>query len=689
MVSVTQDDLDALNREEELREMTRGWSRQLSRKWTKWRNEAKENYSLRDSDQWAPEDRQYLEEAGRVAPVFNRIAHIVSAVVGAAQKNRLEAKYYARSMDAEGRVRLVQAVTDWIRDESNLDDHELDALEDCLTCGVGVIETFLEFDTDPNGMIRSARVDPVEVEVDPGATQRCYRDARYLRRKKKIPKDVFKEVFGFLPSGTGGDIGKPSTHTSNPADDYDADTRDSWREEDDEIVLTEWQWYDLKYDVEVLDMTTGETLVVSKQDARELEKEAVDIGLPFYSKDLGSKRIYKRAFFVGSEFITEHELPENRFTYTFLTGKRDRNEGYFYGIVRLARDPQKFANKFLGQFMHIMSSQANGGVIFNKKLFDNPREVQEKWSRPDTLLFADIPVGSDLRSNMAEKPSGQYPVAVEKMMLSAFENIRECMGVSPEFLAMADRDQPGILESQRKEATFGVLGPYFDALRAYRKDHAKLLLKMAQLYIDDGRIIRVVGKQSPHVQHLPVFRDQLLGDFDVVVDEAPHSPNMKERTWLMISQLMPMLSKTLPPQAQVAMLKYSPLPQDVVQEIQQIVGKASQQQSKIGQAMQQLEMALKRAELKKTDSETQENLAQVQKILAEARSEYMPDEQDDSGIIDNLLNLEMKRMDMAIKSEDFNVKREQMRQKSRSDRMKAEVDLRKIAQQARSVQNGQ
>lgn len=63
--------------------------------------------------------------------------------------------------------------------------------------------------------------------------------------------------------------------------------------------------------------------------------------------------------------------------------------------------------------------------------------------------------------------------------------------------------------------------------------------------------------------------------FDVIVDEAPISPNQKEATWAALQPFM----ATLPPNAVKIALKYSPLPETAAEEMGNAIEQASQPQA--------------------------------------------------------------------------------------------------------------
>ncbi len=82
------------------------------------------------------------------------------------------------------------------------------------------------------------------------------------------------------------------------------------------------------------------------------------------------RRVYKRVF-LGKGLLGKVDSPQfkNGFTYQFITGEPDTNKGWWYGLVRVMRDPQKWSNKWLVQAMHIMNTNAKGGIMAETDAF--------------------------------------------------------------------------------------------------------------------------------------------------------------------------------------------------------------------------------------------------------------------------------------------------------------------------------
>src|SRR5262249_493780 len=150
--------------------------------------------------------------------------------------------------------------------------------------------------------------------------------------------------------------------------------------------------------------------------------------------------------------------------------------------------------------------------------------------------------------------------------------IRDVSGVSVEMLGMRAAVQPASLESQRVQASMIILQPMFDSLRRYRKMQGRKLLYLIQNYLSDGRLVRIVGKDEE--KFVPLIRQPGTGEYDIIVDDAPSSPNQKEATWTMLQQILPVVGKLLPVQTWMALLDYSPLPSAAQEKIKESLQQA-------------------------------------------------------------------------------------------------------------------
>ena len=81
----------------------------------------------------------------------------------------------------------------------------------------------------------------------------------------------------------------------------------------------------------------------------------------------------------------------------------------------------------------------------------------------------------------------------------------------------------------------------------------------------DGRLIRIVGDEK--AEYVPLMKQDVADkQYDIIVDDAPTSPNEKERSWQIIMQMLPMLKDMMTPDVALELLRYSPLPASLVEK---------------------------------------------------------------------------------------------------------------------------
>jgi len=157
-----------------------------------------------------------------------------------------------------------------------------------------------------------------------------------------------------------------------------------------------------------------------------------------------------------------------------------------------------------------------------------------------------------------------------------------------------------------------ILATLFDSLRRFRKQVGRIRLYLIQNFLADGRLIRIAGRDGAKV--IPLIRDATLGDYDVIVDDAPTSPNQKEANWAIISQLIPAFRDQLIqyPQVLAEVLDNSPLPSRLVETIKAAMAQPSPQaaQQEAQEAQQhQLVLAAAAARINRDQAAAEKDLA--------------------------------------------------------------------------------
>jgi hypothetical protein len=468
-----------------------------------------------------------------------------------------------------------------------LDAHEIPVFDVGTSLGMFIAgsivtsntEARISYDEEPDGMYVETAVDPLEMYWDRAARSKNLTDARRVFRVRKMTLDEARDFAKSLGADVFDDdldavwaIGK-DTDPAKPVEERRLRSENSSGFSDKhEVHIVHAQWTERKPVYRVADAVTGQVLELDEERFGEYQQLAGQHGLQY--SHVRQTRIVRKQAFLGATILGEvTECPgKDRFTFQCITGERDRNKGTWFGLIRLMRDPQMYSNKFLVQTLHILNTTAKGGVLAEADAFQNQREAQDTYAQPDAITFT--AKGAISGGKIIPKPGAGDPSGYKDLLEFSISSIRDVTGINLELLGMRDANQPGVLEAQRKQAAMTILATMFDSLRRFRKQVGRVRLAFIQQFLADGRLIRIMGEDGVQ-QAVPLLRDQTLGDYEVIIEDAPTSPNQKQETWQFLLQLMPMFKGMMTPEAAVLMLEYSPLPSKLVDQFKQMVEKAN------------------------------------------------------------------------------------------------------------------
>jgi hypothetical protein len=572
-----------------------------------WRTEARMCYDFVAGEQWEQSDKDKLNEEGRPPVTFNRTAPMIDAVSGLEINNRQTIRYYPREIGDVKPNEILTATADWIRDQCDAEDEESEAFRDASICGVGCTETRMDYEEEADGKVIDERRDPLMVFPDPSSKKRSYKDARYVFHAEWVDKTEIesrwpdKEV-----AWSDDDLGSQTPGDGDRSFLYDGDNPDVDVHKDKGLVLHYQCWKKEPY-YRLFDPFQQKNVELSEEEFEKLKENGSKLGMTFNRADVAGekdisyvkqfKKVYYRGFFCGSTELEYSRSPiQTGFTFKFITAKRDRNKACWYGIVRVLIDPQKWANKWLSQVLHIVNSNAKGGAFVEEGALVDKRKAQDEWAKPSPLIL--LTEGSI--EKIKERTPSAYPTGLDRLMMFAFDSLPYVTGINLEMLGMANREQAGVLEQQRKKSAMAILAPLFASAREFKKEKGRLYLEFIEKFIPEGRIVRVVGQGK--AQYVPFTKQPGVSTYDVVVDESPDSPDFRSEVWTSIREILPAVIKqggAIPPEV----LKYAPMPSEAADAL---AGAMSPQiPPEIQQKMEQMQQMLQKAgdEVKKLSEE--------------------------------------------------------------------------------------
>jgi hypothetical protein len=560
---------------------------------SKWREQAEECDNFYHGHQWDDEDLMVMRAQRRPPLTFNRIKPFINAVVGFEITNRQRCVFVPRHPELTPQAAATELATDavdWALDNCNGHDERSFAFMDMLNRGMGWTEKRLDLESDDEGMFVSERVDGFEMYWDQTSRKRNLEDATWVCRRRWLRLD---DVEAMWPD--------KKDHLSANADEaWDTDaldmpsrverkvpelyTPDGTRytpampamREEGFVLVSDFQWRERETVYRVTDpFVPGKVITLSKKEHDNLQKRAPN---SFEVVAKQPKWVYKRAFVCGDVVLEMTDCPTpGSFTYQCMAYLWDTKEKYWYGLTRVLIDPQKGANKWFSQSLHIFNTSPKGTVFIESSAIVNPAKMADQLASPNPIIQVRDGAISNGRIKI-EQPGGLSPATTELIQyaVSAFKDVS---GINVELLGQSEGNQPGVTMRQRQTQGVSILALAFQAHSRFRTEEAKQVLGWLREHLADGRWIRLGGAFNSRAVQL--VKDPLFAPYDVLIDENPNNPNTKMEVWELMQPIIPVLVRNglfLP-----EMLDYAPLPASIVASVKDAMHKREQAAAMAGQ----------------------------------------------------------------------------------------------------------
>jgi hypothetical protein len=549
-----------------------------------WRTEAKDLYDFVSGRQWDTDDEAKMKEQNRPMVTFNVVAKFLDAVGGLQINNRQEIRCYPRRPGAAEMSEVANGALKWCRDLCGAEYEETDAGHDCLLTGMGWIEDFYDDTRDPGGVIAQERRDCLEMLWDPMARKKNLTDRRWQARLKRMSRDEYIELFDEEPTGSAPNLGiqpddiDAGLQIITEPQDYHSRDNGTATEASGKFMVADYQFWCLHPVWDVVAMLPNELGQLQPQQQRFSDEEWQQIGPQMQANGIQHQaakqkvRIFYRCWITGSGIRGGiRKIPS--FTYHAITGKRDRNKNLWFGLGRNLKDPQRWVNAFFSSIIWQLMVNPKGGVMMEEDAVEDTAKFEDSWADPSKVSW--LRSGAIVAGKVQPKPAMGYPEGMDRLMTFSLDALPGVSGINAELLGLTDRQQPGIVEAQRKQGALAIVAWYFDALRRYYQEAGRVMLGMIRDFMTDGRLIRIAGKEG--AQYVSLLKDPLTAEFDIVVDEAPTSVNMQERVWAVLQQLLPLAVQAgIRPPAEI--WDYAPIPADLAQKMKQQLQTSPQQQ---------------------------------------------------------------------------------------------------------------
>lgn len=547
-----------------------------------WHGLAKEDQRMYAGHQWDDVDRMKMESSKRPAIVFNLIKPAIDAVSGLERLNRSDVRFVSRAVDSNVQIdaagdlasEAISAVDDLCSGPEELSR----VAKDAVVAGMGWGEIRMDYSDDINGRVVYERLPPEEMRWDPNNQRKENLEGReWCARRKPVSRKLFERLWGedklaavdlSTPEWPYGSTDKYEMVTpyyslankqANPNVGGTAPRKD--------ITVIQYQWRDLQPVYRFIDETSGEETHLDQEQWDRLKSRAKKLGSAPPPAVKQMQPVFRQGMYArGIELEDPVDLPGG-FSLLCVTGQWDDEKKRWYGLVRNMVDPQKVQNKAMSSAIAFHVSNSKGGVIFKPSAWDDPRRAQDAWSQPDAWIPASDT--ANIQTDIVPRQPTPMPQELSMFYSEANKAITAVSGVSPELIGQATNQVQSQTAQSRVQGNLVVLGWFFDNLRRHHKEKATVMLEYVREFWSQGQLIQIGGDFNS--QAIPLLKESLPDrwQYSLVLDDSVrHNPNLRAQIWQDLQGIIPSLLKFGLGQVLIQLLKFSPLPAQIISEVQ-------------------------------------------------------------------------------------------------------------------------
>lgn len=564
------------------------WIR-ASRAQEEWAETAKKCVDFIEGRQWTEDQKAKLENEGRPALTFNKIAPLYRLILGYHRNNRMDVSFPPANDEnsTEQVSELLDALYKQFSEASGMPWVDAEVFADGLSTGRGFLDMRLSFEDNDFGEIVGQAVDPFSVYIDPDADDYdLSKGASYVMVSRWASIEEIEHYYGQQAAGMIGSIVKGDGFTEHPNSFfYASEETTPVRKFGNETgsVLDFWhtfqeQWVDFidpsKKNIRVVDaqskvtkivphfvdLETGQREVIpSTWDKQKIEKalwHAERIGNPMRVVNRPHKMV-RWTVMVGDIVVFDKWSPYKDFTLIgyFPYFRRGQTRGMIDDLI----DPQTEINKRRSAEIEIVGRTTNSGWLHHEQALDPDQEdmLDKFGSSPGIRIkWKGQPNMKPERINPTPPP-----MAMERLEDKARDDLRQISGINESALGELDRVQSGrAIEARQRQAVLA-FQLYLDNFSRTAELKGQKFLRLVQDHYTEERMIRIKGEDGNFVTRyinqrkemepgiFDVINNITLGKYIVNVDETPMAKTFQnaqfEEAMAIIERIGPILGPAM------------------------------------------------------------------------------------------------------------------------------------------------
>lgn len=581
---------------------------------SKWLKEEQKEHDFSVGHQWDGKDYEAIKKSGRYPLVLNKTLGHLLLVSGHERSNRMRVRYLPVEQSDTESAEIWTEVGRIVQEQGNVDWNKSDAFFSMLKGGRGFVGLRMDYTRNPAGDLLSDCISPWELRIDPTHTEYELDNARYVIWEKQVSLEtlilLWPEKADEILAAQQTVVGKDSlaSSVSDRDSDYDSLASRSYDKITKKWSLREvWYWQVEKTAEFLVQGQDGQWQPIIEED--ELKIMLLENPELVWKRSPQYERKYYQAFVCGPLLLENNPSYLDYKGYPFVPfyGIWDDKQGRWLGLAYHLTDPQIEVNKRRTQVLHIINRAAKSGWKGPKGSFVDRDKWEKQSGLPGVILEYEV------EPNIAppqEITPDTIPTAFIQMEQMAKQDFHDISLVNLELMGLGQKDTPGIVVNQRQRQALIGLQIYYDNMRRSTKILGRLMLSMMQQFYADGRQFSIPGKQ--------VTLDETMqsGRYDLVVEEAPWSPNQKMETAAKLEsaiQIAANIGAPIPPDV----LDYMDLPETLTQKWKALI----EQRMSQGQTDPRLEMEQMKLQLQTQELKIKEFSAYFDALLKTAQAE--------------------------------------------------------------------
>lgn len=550
-----------------------------------WATEAKTCVQFAEGEQWSAEDLKNLDEEGRPAFTFNKVAPLVRLVLGYQRNNRTDTRYLPGS-DGSGIDAVAQALTQQAKQisEANQEPYvDAEVFMDGILTGRAYKDFRLCFEKNDFGDVQIKTKDPFSIKLDPDADEYDINTGSYVMEDRWVSIDEIAYTYGkgaaalvapmlgrqgsysgysgmpanlteyneeITPWRTfGGGRGLDSSYASMEA--FLTTAYDPMRKN---VRLIDQQHYIRVLQRCIVDLETGDREPIPDHYTQAQVQKILDWATYKYQQrgqlsplraELRRTRRVRWTTMVGDIVVFDGWSPYETFTLVpfFPYFRRGKTRGMVNDLL----DPQREVNKRRSAEIDIVTRTANSGwLIHENGVSKEEREKIERYgAAPGINIFWH---GDDSIKKPQRIDPAVPPTAMSNLEQKANQELKEISGVNDSLLGVVQEVQSGrALEAKQKGAIMAIQMYMDNMIRTNHMCGVKKL-EMIQNHYTEQRIVRTLGTDGKPVQTVinqrmaagQIVNDVTTGKYTVSVDETPLSASFMSAQFEDMKELIEM-----------------------------------------------------------------------------------------------------------------------------------------------------